>query len=443
MAKVTDNQNETAKPSPEASVGGEEVSPKEPSAPDTPAVAEENRATEIVPDMIETDRTEEVPALLGMLSDTHSEEESEKEMVADVPEEAVNETQETAVEEEAEPVAEQTAEPTAEPVAEPEVEETEIYSDPPPVFESLETLLEGADVAEDVKNILKYLYHSLAETNAISEKVDSVTKNTVDLAKMMNALSLQYESQATGMAAHISDVRVEMAANMSDVRAEMAANMSDVKAEMAANTADVKTEIAANTSDVKFRNVLSKSFLAISSAVVLLLAVFQIYTFTVLVKTEKSQNISGPAVLEKISNLNKNMGEYNKNITKVLENTAQQEHAKANPAAAEPKAPEAPAAGVVTPVPVVPVNVKLSKLRNGLSEKKLYRKETGDWFVYNKKNDELISDLEVIESLNQAYKKLGRPVSPKVPLPPHKALCLLKPDGKGGTLAVMTNDFLP
>ena len=86
---------------------------------------------------------------------------------------------------------------------------------------------------------------------------------------------------------------------------------------------------------------------------------------------------------------------------------------------------------------------RLNKLRNGLPEKRLIRKETGDWFVYNKKSQECISDVEVIEALNQAYRKIGRQLEPNIPMPAHNALCILKPNGKGGTDVVMTKEFLP
>jgi hypothetical protein len=85
----------------------------------------------------------------------------------------------------------------------------------------------------------------------------------------------------------------------------------------------------------------------------------------------------------------------------------------------------------------------LNKLRNGLAEKKLIRKENGDWFVYGKKSEENITDVEVIKALNLAYEKIGRSLIPPVPLPAHNALCILKADGKGGTQIVMTKDFLP
>ena len=158
---------------------------------------------------------------------------------------------------------------------------------------------------------------------------------------------------------------------------------------------------------------------------------------------KNQKGISGEAakqILTDIGNLNKKMADYNKNITKVLEKPVQQEHAQPSPVAAEIAVHEPQ---VTSSASVTPVNEKLNKLRNGLPEKKLFRKETGDWFVFNKKNDECISDVEIIDSLNQAYRKIGRSVSPVVPLPAHKALCILKPDGKGGTQVVMTTEFLP
>ncbi|NTV49775.1 MAG: hypothetical protein HGB32_06165 [Geobacteraceae bacterium] len=258
---------------------------------------------------------------------------------------------------------------------------------------------EHPDYGVELKIIQESLHDSLTNTQSISSKIDVLSSNTDGLLKQLNGLSLNYEL--------------------------------------------LSAEMETISSDSHSKSVLSKTFLIISSVIIALLVVFQLYMFTSLIKTERLQNVAGSAVMENITSLNKKMAEYDKNLTKALEHPPQQEHVQPNPAVAENGGHEIAAHKEAGPVSVTPVLEKLNRLRNGLSEKKLIRKETGDWFVYGKKSEECISDVEVIETLNQAYRKIGRSTSPGIPMPAHNALCILKPDGKGGTQVVMTKDFLP
>ncbi len=265
-------------------------------------------------------------------------------------------------------------------------------------------VLEGSEAESsadwlELKNTLESMQNSLANILPIPSKIDALSNNTDGLVKQLNGLSLNYEL--------------------------------------------LSAEMETISSDAHSKSVLSKTFLIISSVIIFLLVIFQIYMFTSLINTERLQNVAGSAVLENITSLNKKMAAYDKNLTKALESPPQQEHTQQHPAVAENGSHETPANKEAAPANVTPVLEKLNKLRNGLPEKKLIRKETGDWFVYSKKSEECISDVEVIESLNQAYRKIGRSTSPGIPMPAHNALCILKPDGKGGTQVVMTKDFLP
>ncbi len=255
------------------------------------------------------------------------------------------------------------------------------------------------DYGPELKVIQQSLQDSVANTQALSEKIDAVSNNTDGLVKQLNGLALNYELL----------------------------------------TAEMETF----STDAHSKSVLSKTFLVISSLIIALLVVFQIYLFTSLIKTERLQNASGATVLENITGLNNKMAAYDKNLTKALEVQPQQEHVQAHPAAAEGAGGHGMAENMGTaPVNPTPVLEKLNKLRNGLPEKKLIRKESGDWFVYNKKSDECVSDVDVVEALNESYIKIGRTLTPTVPMPQHKALCILKPDGKGGTKVDMTKEFV-
>lgn len=327
----------------------------------------------------ESDRTEEVPALLGTSGISGNE---ESESVANQ-EPAVDAVAET------EAVLYQTA-----------AANVSLNSSPPDC-----TLIPAIHIEEhrtdriDSQKLLETVQESLATTLALSAKVEAISGDTDNLLKQINSLSLNYEL--------------------------------------------LSAEMESFSSGTDAKKLLSKKFLGISSVALALLVIFQVYIFISLIRTQRQANASGTAVLEQVNSLNNKMAAYDKNLTKALGKPAQQEHAPPTPAPAEKAAHEPHQTPDAATARTTPVLEKLNKLRNGLPEKKLIRKETGDWFVYNKKTDECIADVEVIESLNQAYKKLGRSLSPGVPLPAHNALCVLKPDGKGGTEIVMTKTFLP
>lgn len=88
------------------------------------------------------------------------------------------------------------------------------------------------------------------------------------------------------------------------------------------------------------------------------------------------------------------------------------------------------------------VKSKLNRLRNGATEQRIIRKSSGDWALPGKK-EELVTDQETIEALNQAFEKSGRQLVTPPSIPPHSVLSILKPDGKGGTELVVTRDAVP
>ncbi len=86
---------------------------------------------------------------------------------------------------------------------------------------------------------------------------------------------------------------------------------------------------------------------------------------------------------------------------------------------------------------------KLNRLRNGAAELRLLRKSTGDWLLPSAKHEELITDPDIVEALNQGFEKSGRTLLTPANTPPHKVVTLLKPDGKGGTAVVVTRETVP
>jgi hypothetical protein len=202
-------------------------------------------------------------------------------------------------------------------------------------------------------------------------------------------------------------------------------------------------EIETLASGANTRGFLSKTVLIVVSTVLALLSASQIYLFTTVLRVQKVQNTAGAVVLQNISSLNKKMTVYDNHLTKALGKTDQPGHSDPGHTPVEAGGHSAPVVKEATSAGSGQVLEKLNRLRGGLPERKLIRKETGDWFIFNKKIDECISDVEVIDALNQAFQKAGKSLSPGIPLPQHNALCILKPDGKGGTEIVMTKDFVP
>ncbi len=89
------------------------------------------------------------------------------------------------------------------------------------------------------------------------------------------------------------------------------------------------------------------------------------------------------------------------------------------------------------------VQDKINRLRNGLAEQPLYRKNNGDWFIANGKSETVLSDPDLLEELNQAFSKAGRELTTNYLVPPHKVVVMLRPNGKGGTDIVVTKDTAP
>lgn len=270
----------------------------------------------------------------------------------------------------------------------------------PEIITELVTIKEAQTVAgAEQKIIQEALQDSLANMQTISLKVDTASNDTETLIKQLDSVSTIL--------------------------------------------AGLSGEMDVFNSSSHSRSILSKSFLICSSLILVLLVSFQIYMFASLNKIQLLQNTAGSTVLQNINNLNKKMADYDKNLTKILDKPVQQEHPQPTPASTAKNDHGAAENIQASTVTTTPVMERLNGLRNGLAEKKLFRNEAGDWFTYSKKgNHESISDVEVIQALNEAYKKIGRTITPGIPLPPIKALCLLKPDGKGGTQIIMTKEFV-
>ena len=361
---------------------------------------------------VEHDRSEEIPSLLGsgtdeMIDDVEIEAEPEADVESE--DEFVSNTSQDVVSERDTGLESLTS--------------TSILGLPDSLQEAVMEIDRGNVMGEqplngsEMQKVLNILNESLADTHYISAKIDTVSNDSERLTTQINSISVNYELLAA---------ELEI--------------------------------ISSNTSGKK---TLSKTVLAIAILLLTTLVLFQVYMFVTLITIQREQNTAGSAVLTNITTLNKKLADYDKNLTKALQ---QQVHQEEQPHPAPPSGEKGDEHGAHAPsaapaatggehgahptvaaaaAPVIPLAEKLNRLRNGQPEKQLVRKESGDWFIYSKKSEECVADPEVIEALNAAYRRIGRSLSPKVPLPAHKALCLLKPDGKGGSQIIMTKDFLP
>jgi hypothetical protein len=330
-----------------------------------------------------SDRTEEVPALLGMV-DISEMAEPDSVSDQDVPDEAATS-----------PDGNEAGESAFAADSADDLPDSRVL----PVEEDAESAaaVEHSASGGGWEIILESLQDSLAHTHQdLSSKIEAVSNDTGGLIKQVNNVTSMYEMLASEMESISS---------------------------------------GANT-----KNILSKTFLVVSSLIVALLVVFQVYMFVSLVKIQKSQNVTGASVLQNMSSLNKKMAAYDKNLTKVLEKPAQPEPLPPSAAPAEKADHETHEIKEVAPATASLLPEKLNKLRNGLPEKKLLRKDTGDWYVFGKKSEGLISDAEVIEALNQAYTKYSRTLWPNIPLESQKTQCILRPNGKGGTEIFMSRE---
>jgi hypothetical protein len=303
---------------------------------------------------------------------------------------------------------------------------------------------ETAETAEEVAGLLSdALSHALQDDTALTEEVSADDAAAAPEAASNHEAAAANAAQTGLILAALKEAtdRVDDYALKIDGIAADVSQVTDQLNQITYKYEQVSSEIESLLADNNSKSILSKTFLLISTLAVVALVSFQIYTFTELVSAKRQLNLSGRSVVENLTTLNKKMAEYDKNLTKALESPPPKEPAKQAIAETttvnEKDGPMevAPAASLV--------QEKINRLRNGLPEKRLIRKETGDWFIVNnKKNGECITDSEVIEALNNAYQKAGRSLKTKIPLPSHNSLCILKPDGKGGTEIVITKEFV-
>ena len=174
--------------------------------------------------------------------------------------------------------------------------------------------------------------------------------------------------------------------------------------------------------DVKVTSALSKVFLALSILVLVLLLGGMSYLAIGHYNAQHHLHAAQTAVAGTIKVQQKQIAEYDKHFADLVGGELKKEREASSKAS---------------------VHDRINRLRNGLAEQPLHRKNNGDWFVASGKNEVSITDPEIIEELNQAFVKSGRTLTVPYLVPPHKAVIALRPNGKGGTDIVVTKDVVP
>ncbi len=181
-------------------------------------------------------------------------------------------------------------------------------------------------------------------------------------------------------------------------------------------------QVVSWTENTRVVSVASKIFLSLSLLVLLLLLGGMSYLAIQLMQTQHRQNAADKAVSGVLKLEQKRLSDYDKHFADLVGAEIKKERASSSQAI---------------------VQDKLNRLRNGLAEQRLYRKNNGDWFVEANKREEVVTDPELIELLNQAFAKAGRALTTTYLVPPHKAVSVLRPNGHGGTDIVVTKDVVP
>lgn len=323
------------------------------------------------------------------------------------------------------------------------------------------------DPPEEAAEVSHETLPAVEEGSAVSEISSAAAPAENALSAAMQTLSVEITAIRSDLAAVRESLQTfhsgsqQMAARLDGIAGStdtLAGKVNQITLDNQLMSAELETLVSASGSG----KMLSKVFLMGACVVIAIIAGFQIYMYTSLIQVEKLQEASGSKLLESFKLVDKKLAEFTSSQPKEQAAAPAGQHGSspAHPnqadhgnAAALSHTPQPPPSGQlgnnathgeqIATTAAIPLQEKLNRLRNGQAERKLVRKENGDWFLYSKKTDECIADSEVIEALNQAYKRLGRPLTTKTPLPAHNSLCILKPDGKGGTEIVMTKNFVP
>jgi len=186
--------------------------------------------------------------------------------------------------------------------------------------------------------------------------------------------------------------------------------------------ADETEQLAHWSEEVKGAGVLSKLFQIVAILVLVLLLGGMSFLAVRQYQAQHHLHVAEAGIAAAIKTQQKQIAEYDKHFADLVGGELKKEREASSKAS---------------------VQEKINRVRNGLAEQQLHRKNNGDWFVVTGKNEAAITDPDIIEELNQAFIRAGRALTTPYLVPPHKVVVALRPNGKGGTEIVVTKEVAP
>lgn len=267
------------------------------------------------------------------------------------------------------------------------------------------------------------------EIQTLSERFNARAGIEDDLQRAENEMSYlreQIRQDPTVLAAvQEQQGKLEYIANTSFDLSEKVSELSKSVAILTAQLQKVseETERTVNWSEsTKLVSPLSKTFLILAIVTLLALLGGTGYLAVNQIQLQQRQDKASHLVTQAVETLSKRQAEFDKQFATLVGSEIKHER--------EAIAKES-------------IQSKLNHLRGGAAEQRLLRKSSGDWLLPKGKTEELITDQDLIELLNQLFEKSGRSLAAHPSLPPHKVVTILKPNGKGGTELVVTKETVP
>lgn len=296
-----------------------------------------------------------------------------------------------------------------------------------PVVEPEQHLEQAEDDDEDGDELP--LATSVAETMSLSERFNARAEIEDDLQRAeneMNYLREQIRQDPTVLAAvQEQQGKLEYIANTSFDLSEKVAELSKTVAILTAQLQKVSEETeqtAAWSASTKLVRPLSKTFLVLAIVVLVALLGGVGYLAVNQMELQQRQDKLTNVAMHSVEAQEKRMAAFDQHFADLVGTEIKHERESISKES---------------------IQSKLNRIRGGAVEQRLLRKSNGDWLLPKGKTEELITDHDLIEQLNQMFEKSGRSLTTHPSLPPHKVVSILKPNGKGGTDLMVTKETVP
>ncbi|MCE1225263.1 MAG: hypothetical protein LWW87_02120 [Geobacteraceae bacterium] len=264
---------------------------------------------------------------------------------------------------------------------------------------------------------------------SLSERFNARAEIEDDLQRAENEMSYlreQVRQDPTVLAAvQEQQSKLEYIANTSFDLSEKVAELSKTVAVLSVQLQKVSEETeqtAAWSASTKLVSPLSKTFLVLAIVVLVVLLAGVGYLATNQMQLQQRQDKLTSVAMHSVEAQEKRMAAFDQHFADLVGTEIKHERESISKES---------------------IQSKLNHLRGGAVEQRLLRKSNGDWLLPKGKTEELITDHDLIEQLNQMFEKSGRSLTTHPSLPPHKVVSILKPNGKGGTDLMVTKETVP